>query len=100
MSQTILQFKEVVKEILDLEEKKKLIRSNFEKSTNELSECFHWIMEAELDNRKHTCLTVDTCPELYAKELESMGFIVEEQRNVFNTLCGYDIKWDNLMEVL
>ena len=69
MSKTILQFKKVVKEILDLEEKKKLIRSNFEKSTNELSECFHWIIEAELDNRKHTCLTVDTCPELYSKEL-------------------------------
>lgn len=50
-------------------------------------------MEAELDGRKHTCLTVDTCPELYAKELENMGFIVEEQRNAFDTLCGYDIKW-------
>ena len=93
MSHTMLQFKEVAKKISDIEEKKKLMRSNFEESTNELSECFHWIMEAELDNRKHTCLRVDTCPELYAKKLENMGFIVEEQRNVFNTLCGYDIKW-------
>ena len=88
MSYTMLQFKEVAKNISDLEEKKKLMRSNFE----ELSECFHWIMEAELDGRKHTCLTVDTCPELYAKELENMGFGVKEQRNVFDTLCGYDIK--------
>ena len=29
----------------------------------------------------------------YAKELENMGFGVKEQRNVFDTLCGYDIKW-------
>ena len=93
MSLTMLQFKEAAKKISDLEEKKKIIRSNFEESMSELSECFHWIMEAELDNRKHTCLTVETCPELYAKELENMGFIVEEQRNVFDTLCGYDIKW-------
>lgn len=92
MSYTMLQFKEVAKSILDLEEKKKLMRSNFEESTSELSECFHWIMEAELDGRKHTCLTIYTCPELYAKELEGMGFVVEEQRNVFDTLCGYDIK--------
>ena len=87
MSLTMLQFKEVAKDILDLEEKKKLIRSNFEESTCELSKCFHWIMEAELDGRN------DTCPELYAKELENMGFVIEEQRNVFDTLCGYDIKW-------
>ena len=93
MSLTMLQFKEAAKKISDLEEKKKIIRFNFEESMSELSECFHWIMEAELDNRKHTCLTVETCPELYAKELENMGFIVEEQRNVFDTLCGYDIKW-------
>lgn len=93
MSLTMLQFKEVTKNILNLEEKKKLMRSNFEESTSELSECVHWIVEAELDGRKHTCLTVDTCPELYAKELENMGFIVEEQRNAFDALCGYDIKW-------
>lgn len=93
MSLTMLQFKEVTKDILDLEEKKKLMRSNFEESTCELSECFHWIIEAELYGRKHTCLTVDTCPELYAKELENMGFVVEEQRNVFDTICGYNIKW-------
>lgn len=93
MSLTMLQFKEVSENISDLEEKKKMMRSKFEESTSELSECFHWIMEAELDGRKHTCLTVDTCPKLYAKELENMGFNVEEQRNAFDTLCGYDIKW-------
>lgn len=93
MSLTMLQFKEVTKDILDLEEKKKLLCSNFEKSTGELSECFHWILAAELDGRKHICLTVDTCPELYAKELENMGFIVKERRNAFDTLCSYDIKW-------
>ena len=34
-----------------------------------------------------------TCPELYAKELKGMGFEIEENRNNFNTLCGYYIKW-------
>lgn len=91
MSLTMLQFKEVAKDIFDLEEKKKLMRSNFEKSTCELSECFHWIMEAELDGKKRTCLSADMCPELYAKELENMGFVIEEKRS--GTLCWYDIKW-------
>ena len=86
MSLTMLQFKEVAKDILDLEEKKNLILSNFEESTCELSKCFHWIMEAELDGRNHTCLTVDTCPELYAKELENMGFVIEEQSDETNIL--------------
>lgn len=93
VSFTMLQFKEVTEEILNLEKKKMLLCSNFEKSTGELSECFHWILAAELDGRKHICLTVDTCPELYAKELENMGFIVKERRNAFDTLCSYDIKW-------
>ena len=83
MSLTMLQFKEVTKNILDLEEKKKLMSSNFEEYTIELSECVHWIVEAELDGRKHTCLTVDTCPELYAKELENMRVEMEMQQCIF-----------------
>lgn len=93
MSLTMLQFKEVVKSISDLEEKKKMICANFEKSTGELSECFHWILAEELNGRKNICLTVDTCPEIYAKELENMGFIIKERKNAFGTLCGYEIKW-------
>lgn len=93
MSFTMLQFKEVTEEISNLEKKKMLLCSNFEKSTEELSECFHWILAAELDGKNHICLTVDTCPELYAKELENMGFVVKERRNAFDTLCGYEIEW-------
>ena len=66
---------------------------NFEKSTCELSEVFHYIMKAELEERKQICLTVSTCPELYAKELKGMGFEIEENRNVANILCGYYIRW-------
>lgn len=47
---------------------------SFEKSTCELSEIFHYILEAELGGRKQICLTASTCPELYAKELKGMGF--------------------------
>ena len=93
MSFTMLQFKEVTEEISNLEKKKMLLCSNFEKSTEELSECFHWILAAELDGKNHICLTVDTCPELYAKELKNMGFVVKERRNAFDTLCGYEIEW-------
>lgn len=93
ISNTFLQFKETAEELTKLEEKKNLVRSNFEKSTCELCQVFHWIMEAELNGRKHTCLTIDTCSELYAKELEGMGFVVNEERNVFNTLTGYQIMW-------
>lgn len=93
MSNTMEQFKEVVGEIKQLEDKVQNIKRRFENSTCELSECFHWIIKAELEGSKHTSLTIFTCPELYAKELETMGFVCKEQRNVFNTLCGYDISW-------
>ena len=66
---------------------------NFEKSTCELSEIFHYILEYELEGRKQIYLTVKTCPELYAKELEGMGFEIEENRNAFDTICGYYIRW-------
>ena len=70
-----------------------MIIENFEKSTGELAECFHWILEAELEGRKSCCLAANTCPELYANELQEMGFEIEESRNAFNTLRGYYIKW-------
>ena len=66
---------------------------NFEKATCELSEIFHYILEAELNGRKQIHLTVDTCPELYTKELKGMGFVIEENRTNFNTIYGYFIKW-------
>ena len=94
MSNTMVQFKEVLKDILKLENKQQMMRSMFEESTSELSECFHWIMEAGLHGRKHTSITIHTCPELYAKELKGMGFTVKEKRNCGNILCGYDIEWD------
>ena len=93
MSHTMEQFKETIAEVNKLREKEKLLTERFEKSTCELSECFHWILKCALDGRNHCCLTVDTCPELYAKELKGMGFEVTEERNAFDTLCGYDIGW-------
>jgi len=94
MGNTMLQFKEVAKSISDMEEKKKMLRSRFEESTDELAECFHWIMEAELANEKYVNLSNYTCPELYAKELKGMGFLVEERRSSLGVLCGYDIRWE------
>ena len=94
MSHTMLQLKETISEINKIRNQEKLIIENFEKSTCELSECFHWILKAALEGRNHCCLTVKTCPELYAKTLKNMGFEIEENRNDFNTLCGCDIKWN------
>ena len=62
--------------------------------TCELSECFHWILKAALEEKNNCCLTIETCPELYAKALKGMGFEIEENRNDFHTLCGYYIKWN------
>lgn len=93
VSYTISQFKETVSKINDLRNKEKMVREYFEKSTCELSEIFHYILEAELDGRKQIHLTVNTCSELYAKELKDMGFDIEEDRNVFDTICGYYIGW-------
>ena len=93
MSNTMLQFKETISEINRIRNQEKLIIENFEKSTCELSECFHWILKAALEGRNNCSLTVKTCPELYAKELKGMGYEIEENRNVSNTLCGYRIKW-------
>ena len=92
-SYTMMQFKETVSKINELRKNEKLILESFQKSTCELSEVFHYILNAELEGRKQTCLTVQTCPELYAKELEGMGFEIEEDRNAFNTVCGYYIQW-------
>ena len=93
MSNTMLQFKETISEINRIRNQEKLITENFEKSTCELAECFHWILKAALDGRTHCSLSVFTCPELYAKELQGMGFEIKEQRNIANTPCGYDITW-------
>ena len=93
MSNTMLQFKETISEINRIRNQEKMITEKFKKSTCELSECFHWILKAALEGRSNCCLTVKTCPELYAKELKGMGFEIEENRNNFNTLCGYYIRW-------
>lgn len=94
MSDTMTQMKKVLNNISELKSKQEMMRLMFENSMGELSDCFHWIMEAWLDGRNHTALTLTTCPELYAKELKGIGFYVEEIRNCFNTLCGYDISWN------
>ena len=98
MSKTAEQFKELISEIKSLREKEKLLIENFEKSTEELSRVFHWIIQSELEGKKSCFLNPDTCPELYAKALESMGFIVDEHRNCFEAIDGYNIYWIDLFD--
>lgn len=93
MSNTMSEFIRTIEEINKLEEKKRQIRERFASSTEELSECFQYIISAKLEGRTNCSLTIDICPELYAKELKGIGFEVKENRNYFGTLCGYSISW-------
>ena len=94
MSKTMEQFKNLLIEIDKLRNKQELLIESFEKSTCELSEVFHWIVECALEGRTFCTLSYDTCPSLYAKTLENMGFEITENRNCFDVLCGYTIYWE------
>lgn len=94
MSRTMEQFKNLIIEINKLREEQEWLIESFEKSNCELSEVFHWIVKTALEDRNSCALSVDTCPPLYAKALQGMGFNVVENRNCFNTLCGYTICWE------
>ena len=93
MSRTMEQFKNLIMEIDNLRDKQKILIEGFEKSTCELSEVFHWTVKSALDGRNSCTLSYDTCPYLYAKTLENMGFEVIENVNAFNMICGYTICW-------
>lgn len=93
-SKTMEEFKSLITGVNKLRDRERLMTENFEKSTCELSEVFHQIIKCALEGR-HCCrLTLDTCPELYAKTLENMGFTISEERNWVDVLCGYKIYWD------
>lgn len=94
MSKTMLQFKNLIAEVDKLRDKEELLIEDFEKSTCELSSVFHWIIQCALEGRNSCSLTIDTCPTLYTKTLEGMGFEVRENRNCFEVLCGYTIYWE------
>ena len=93
MSRTMEQFKDLIIEVNKLRDKQEWLIETFEKSTCELSEVFHWIVKCTLEGKNSCTLAYDTCPPLYAKTLENMGFEVIENRNCFDTLCGYTICW-------
>ena len=90
---TIEQFRDTVKEINELNNRAKQLQKSFECEAGELSEAFHWIIENELRESKHCCLTTGSCSKEYAKQLQDLGFRVEEMRNAGNVLCGYDVRW-------
>ncbi len=91
-----LEFEETIKEVRRLNRQALKKQEQFCESTCELSECFKLILSSEIDGNHHCCLSVQTCPELYAKELKGIGFDVQEMRNTANTLCGYIISWDKI----
>ena len=93
------EFYKVISIVQKLRQKEETIKERFENSTEELKECFHWMLKCALDdNSNHCCLTLNTCPSLYAKALSNMGFDVQEIRNVFDTLAGHDVYWKKVKE--
>ena len=95
MSVTMRQFMNAAEAIRRVRKQEELIKEKFAKSTCELSECFQYILNAELEGYKHCYLSIDTCPELYAKELKGMGFDIKEERNYYSIL-GYHISWEGI----
>lgn len=96
MSVTMRQFMNAAEAIRRVRKQEELIKEKFTKSTCELSECFQYILNAEIKGDKCCYLFVDICPELYAKELHGMGFDVEEKRNDYNDIIGYNISWEGV----
>ena len=94
MSKTMKKFKKLIANINKLREKEKLMIESFEKSTGELSNIFHWIVNCELDGRHSCMLAISTCPTIYVKALEDIGFEIKEKRNCFDVLYGYEIYWE------
>lgn len=89
-------FKLTVEKIREKKEEAVNIQKVFERVMNkeELGECFHFIIEADLQGLKTINLSLKTCNEKKAKKLEEIGFNVTEIRNTSNDLCAYRIYWD------
>lgn len=93
MSNTMNEFNKLITDIEDMKKQQVLIIEKFATSTGELKECFKEIISARLNGYKHCSISVDICPELYAKELAGMGFEVIPVAP-FNEVENYIIKWN------
>lgn len=96
MSKTAEGFKKLISEVKSLRNQEKLIIKCFEASTCELAELFHVIIECELSGMKSYSFNLEICPEIYARALQEMGFVVTEHYNHLDILIGYDVYWGNL----
>lgn len=89
-------FKLTVERIREKKEEAINIQKVFERVMNkeDLGNCFHFIIDADLQGLKLINLTLRTCSTEKAKKLEEIGFNVKEKRNAQKILCGYSICWD------
>lgn len=93
-SYTMKQFKETAAKIAKLRNEEKQLIEQFEKSTGDLEMIFECIIRADLDGRKYTYLTVNTCTQSNSKKLKDMGFKLEEKVNANGDVRGYYIRWE------
>lgn len=103
MNKTVEQFKTLLTEVEELRNKEKQLIAEFEQSTGELSEIFHYIIKTILENKYDNCqLSIFTCPTHLAEKLQKMGFDVFPEENCFDILCAYKIRnlhlWKELGE--
>lgn len=89
-------FKLVIEKIKEKKQEAIDLQILFERIMNkeELGDCFHYIIEADLQGLKKINLSLKTCNTENAKKLEEIGFKVKENRNIDKTLCGYLINWE------
>ena len=93
MCKTREELNEFLAEIKELRKKEKQLIENFETSTGDFSEIFHYIIKWALEGWKYCILTYETCSREQAETLRKMGFYVLEEFNCFDVLCGYRIDW-------
>jgi hypothetical protein len=92
------EFEKTVKEVRKLNKKAFRRHEDFRLSTHGLSECFRWMLKAELENNINHCyFSLDGYAFTLSKmqQLKDMGFKVEdvmdEKRSV---LTGWNVSWN------
>ena len=94
MCKTRKELNEFLTEIKELRQKENQLIENFETSTGDFSEIFHYIIKRSLEGWTYCTLTHETVSKEQAEALRKMGFYVTEKFNCFDVLCGYRIHWD------
>lgn len=90
------EFEKTVKKVKELKKEIFETQKNFLKN-NRLSECFNWMLRAEIEDNVHYCyfdIKGLACSVSKAEELKEMGFHVEIVKDNRDVLTGWIVRWD------